>query len=500
MVLTGKRDTATKVPSRVASTWDFQNRMIRTYHPYANIQLVARKRKEKLRKGEIVVKICPWCKEQNENDACYCLNCGHKFEQKDSEGSPPSQQVANTQADHLSMKQPPSKGGRIHAALAQNFKSKKFVIRFVAVLAAVVAIIVICVAVLYKPNPVSVKLIGEDGTVDIKEKISLQVEATPKRYSDTTFQCNSSKPGVVSLSFDAEAGNLTVVPQSEGTTEIKIDYVNKDGHHVETNTVTYQVIDKEKRTQEAAKVDEEISAIGEVTLDNVDAVINAQKNYESLSDFSKNLVKNKDTLDAAALKLQEVTQNAADPVIKAIDAIGTVDKNSGEKIKAARTAYDALPMIAKDCVTNTDKLTSAEASLQKIQEEERKKAEEEKKKAEEAKKISDFKASCGTYSYKEIARNPDGYKGKPAKFTGEVIQTIDDFGGIALRVNVTKGEYGFWSDTIYVTFANQDSSSRILEDDIVTMYGTLEGLETYTSTLGSSITIPAFDAQYIDIQ
>ncbi len=67
--------------------------------------------------------------------------------------------------------------------------------------------------------------------------------------------------------------------------------------------------------------------------------------------------------DAAKMAEEEVT--AAD-VIKLINAIGTVTKNSGNAIAAARAAYNKLPADQKALVTNYDKLLAAEAAYAEI--------------------------------------------------------------------------------------------------------------------------------------
>ena len=67
--------------------------------------------------------------------------------------------------------------------------------------------------------------------------------------------------------------------------------------------------------------------------------------------------------DAGKMGDEEVT--AAD-VIKLIDAIGTVTKNSGNAIAAARSAYNKLPANQKALVTNYDKLVTAEAAYAEI--------------------------------------------------------------------------------------------------------------------------------------
>ena len=116
---------------------------------------------------------------------------------------------------------------------------------------------------------------------------------------------------------------------------------------------------------------------------------------------------------------------------------------------------------------------------------------------------NEFIAGCQVLTYEEIARNPDNYYGTKAAFTGEVVQVQEGIlKNVVLRVNVTKQEYQYidtvtWKDTIYVEYKYKDGESKILDDDIVTIYGTLKGSKTYTTVLGASVTIPRLDAKYI---
>lgn len=116
-----------------------------------------------------------------------------------------------------------------------------------------------------------------------------------------------------------------------------------------------------------------------------------------------------------------------------------------------------------------------------------------------------YKDSCKSYNYEEISRNPSKYEGEKAYFRGEIIQVMEQkiltSTAYVLRVNVTRGSYT-WKDTIYVTYYQSSDSDqgRLLEDDIITMYGTLEGTKTYETVLGASVTIPQFSAEYIDIE
>lgn len=113
----------------------------------------------------------------------------------------------------------------------------------------------------------------------------------------------------------------------------------------------------------------------------------------------------------------------------------------------------------------------------------------------------DYQKQCKKYDYKELARNPNNYKNKKVKFTGEVIQVQEGwFNSVVLRVNVTKGEYGFWEDTMWVDYTYKDENeSKILEDDIINIYGEFKGQKTYTSVLGSNVSIPQVEAKYISL-
>ena len=125
------------------------------------------------------------------------------------------------------------------------------------------------------------------------------------------------------------------------------------------------------------------------------------------------------------------------------------------------------------------------------------------KTAEEIK--NEFINSCAEYSYNDIARTPDNFKGKNSKFYGEVVQVTEGIlNSVTLRVGVscTKYEYieGYsCPDIIYVTYKYKDGEPKILEKDMITIYGTIEGLQSYTSVLGAKVTIPKLTAKYITI-
>ena len=108
---------------------------------------------------------------------------------------------------------------------------------------------------------------------------------------------------------------------------------------------------------------------------------------------------------------------------------------------------------------------------------------------------SEYKDLCKTYAYKELARNPENYKGEKIAMQGQVIQVLESGKNVEMRVNMN----GQYEETVYIMYTLKSGEGRILENDIVNIYGTFEGLLTYESVLGAEITLPRIDAEYIEI-
>lgn len=97
-------------------------------------------------------------------------------------------------------------------------------------------------------------------------------------------------------------------------------------------------------------------------------------------------------------------------------------------------------------------------------------------------------------TYNQLARTPDDFLGKKVKFYGKVLQVIEDGSTVQIRLAVN-------DDYDTVLLGEYDSSivsSRVLEDDEITIYGTSIGTITYQSTMGGNITIPGITIDKID--
>ena len=90
--------------------------------------------------------------------------------------------------------------------------------------------------------------------------------------------------------------------------------------------------------------------------------------------------------------------------------------------------------------------------------------------------------------YKTLFRYAEQNKGKIVRYRGKVIQVLERRGDYQLRVNVTKGEHGFWEDTVWLQY--DDAPVRILDDDIVSFVGRMNGPRTLKTVLGGTTTLP----------
>ncbi|MGX1459661.1 uncharacterized membrane protein YcgQ (UPF0703/DUF1980 family) [Bacillus thuringiensis] len=120
----------------------------------------------------------------------------------------------------------------------------------------------------------------------------------------------------------------------------------------------------------------------------------------------------------------------------------------------------------------------------------------EKAAAEKAAKEEEERIGYETgITYDQLARTPDEFKGKKAKFTGKVLQVMEGKGETQLRVAVN----GNYDKVLYVVYKSDILNSRVLEKDNVTVKGKSAGIYTYKSTMGGEISIPAMLVEKIDI-
>ena len=113
----------------------------------------------------------------------------------------------------------------------------------------------------------------------------------------------------------------------------------------------------------------------------------------------------------------------------------------------------------------------------------------------------DYKAECQTVDYKELCRYPEKYEGTKIVVKVKVSQIIDaNFSGSekAWRTYTDNSGYGFYADDEYYMLDKRGGDAvKILEDDIITVYGEFTGLEKITRALTSTTDeLPRIEVKY----
>ena len=106
------------------------------------------------------------------------------------------------------------------------------------------------------------------------------------------------------------------------------------------------------------------------------------------------------------------------------------------------------------------------------------------------------KQSYPSIDYDGAARYPDSYKGDQTSFSGKVLQVIEGYGYTSYRIS-SKGNY---ENVVYVTLDDENVTVPLIEDDKVTVYGKYDGNYSYTTVLGSKMTIPKVEAERINLK
>ncbi len=113
--------------------------------------------------------------------------------------------------------------------------------------------------------------------------------------------------------------------------------------------------------------------------------------------------------------------------------------------------------------------------------------------------MEQFKSQCTQLDYTQLARNPDNFKERRIVYVGRVVQTEESGNKVILRVDVNKDTNGLSDDIIWVNYTKPTGSNRILEKDVIKIWGTVMGLRQYKAVLGNQITIPEVNAKYIEM-
>jgi len=110
---------------------------------------------------------------------------------------------------------------------------------------------------------------------------------------------------------------------------------------------------------------------------------------------------------------------------------------------------------------------------------------------------STIKANAKKISFATLNKDPDSFNGTDAEFTGQIVEIQESNGQGIIRLAVTKDPVLGWSfsDIIWVNYTGHNN---FVKDDVVTVYGVLQGSYTYTSQANFQITLPSMEACSIE--
>lgn len=266
-------------------------------------------------------------------------------------------------------------------------------------------------------------------------------------------------------------------------------YVSKDSEKVTIQIDSKYTIEQDLSSEIAEPEEEE-------NLDDSDNVEELKSQIESLTAENKKLKKENKKLKKKVEKLENTEQNesseetttdepalteentSSEPMsqetvteykdsatIKVVQQAlnsagyncGTPDGVAGGKTTEAITKYQTDKGITVNGIITDELLNSLN-----IADEVKAEAEKEAAKAE----------YDGNYTYDQLARNPDAYIGKSIKISGKVLQA-DTSGDLCYARIAMNSSY---DTVIFVTYDKDLLSYRLLDDDIVTVYGTSLGV------------------------
>jgi len=112
--------------------------------------------------------------------------------------------------------------------------------------------------------------------------------------------------------------------------------------------------------------------------------------------------------------------------------------------------------------------------------------------------IDEIKSVAIKVPYEDLFRYNEQYIGKIIYFRGQTVQVVSGTGqnNYILRIATKENVYTSWyEDVIWVNY----EGPRVLEKDMVDVWGRVKGLRSYTAVLGVEMTIPEVDSLHLEV-
>ena len=104
---------------------------------------------------------------------------------------------------------------------------------------------------------------------------------------------------------------------------------------------------------------------------------------------------------------------------------------------------------------------------------------------------------CTEVDYDTLAHNVNNMKGQRVKITGKIFQVVDNAFSKAYMFDM-RNPYDLNNmNFMQHVYVSASKNSNLIENDQITIYGTVEGTQTYTTVLGAQRTVPKVKMKYV---
>ncbi|WP_195983898.1 zinc-ribbon domain-containing protein [Clostridium sp. D33t1_170424_F3] len=337
-----------------------------------------------------------------------------------------------------------------------------------------------------KIRPEQLQILCEPHALNLDESEYIDFKITPSDalYDDTYFLSTEDDVLLVEQFIDDEILRGKITAKHAGTTYI---YLYDNGKI--SNGVEISVIDTTEYQIKAEQFSKKIKDIGTVTLDKAPQINNLLKEYNSLPGHIKELIQNANVLMKANRTLEGLQKEEAerlDQMVKdaedTIDEIGEVTLEKQDLIEETRKQVDAIPLEKRKAVTNHEKLKEAESLIKKLQLKQ---------------DILEQSEPVTSAFYNQYLRDPDTYQGRFTTFQGKVFQISQKTKNANFYLVRLYDESGETDMVFYFAYALQNQP-RILEGDIVTIYGYYNGVVQYFTSETTTASVPQVSVKILE--
>lgn len=327
-------------------------------------------------------------------------------------------------------------------------------------------------------RPEQLQILSESHTMNLNESEYIDFKITPLNASNDDILFSTTNSSVLLMEQFIDDGKLRGKITATRTGSAYI-YLYANGKL--SNSVQISVIDTAEYQTRADWFSEKIEGIGTVTLDKADQINHLLREYNSLPSHIKELVQNAEVLMEANRTLEQLEKEEAERLEQmildaeaAIEQIGEVTLEKQDLIAETRQQVNAIPWQRRKNMVHYDKLTEAEAIIKELQLKE---------------DIIKQSEPITPAFYSQYLRTPDVYQGRFTSFRCKVFQIAEETKAANFYLaHLYDGNEP--TDMVFYFIYTLQDEPRILEGDIVTVYGSYNGVVQYFTSETTTASVP----------